>query len=62
MAVAELILYTDGMRKLITKGFPLDEVRVEAKAQHMITLKQDGLLKALEGFTTIEEVLRISTE
>ena len=62
VAVAELILYNDGMRKLITKGFPLDDVRVEAKAQHMINLKQDGLLKALEGFTTIEEVLRISTE
>lgn len=62
VAVAELILYTDEMRQLITKGFPLDEVRLSAKRQHMITLKQDGLLKALEGFTTIEEVLRISTE
>jgi len=34
----------------------------EAKRQGMITLRQDGILKALEGLVGIEEVLRESTE
>jgi len=28
----------------------------------MITLKQDGYLKAIEGITTIEEVLRVGQD
>ena len=28
----------------------------------MMTMKQDGILKALEGITTIEEVLRVAEE
>ena len=34
----------------------------EAKAEGMITLKQDGYLKVLEGITSIEEVLRVAQE
>jgi type II secretory ATPase GspE/PulE/Tfp pilus assembly ATPase PilB-like protein len=30
----------------------------EAKRQGMLTLRQDGILKVLQGITTIEEVLR----
>jgi type IV pilus assembly protein PilB len=62
VAVAEMMLFNEDMRLLVTKGFPLEEVEKAARKQEMITLKQDGLLKALEGSTTIEEVLRISTE
>jgi len=28
----------------------------------MITLKQDGYMKAVEGITTVEEVLRVAQE
>ena len=34
----------------------------EAKRQGMITLKQDGIIKALNGVTTIEEVIAVSGE
>jgi len=34
----------------------------EAKRQGMITMQQDGILKALNGITTIEEVLRVAEE
>jgi len=34
----------------------------EAKNQGMITMKQDGILKVLDGITSIEEVLRVAEE
>jgi type IV pilus assembly protein PilB len=57
-----MIVYDEELRLLITKGFPLEEVRKILVKQDAITLRQDALLKALEGSTTIEEVLRITAE
>ena len=62
VAVAEMIQYDDDMRALITKGFPMDEVQKVLRKQEAISLRQDALLKALEGSTTIEEVMRITAE
>jgi len=62
VAVAEMIQYDDDMRSLVTKGFPMEEVQKVLKKQEAISLREDGLLKALEGSTTIEEVLRITAE
>jgi type IV pilus assembly protein PilB len=62
VAVCEIMMVTDNMRKLIESGFPNDEVKKEAAAQEMLTIKQDGILKALDGYTTIEEVMRVTRE
>jgi len=62
VAVAEMIQYDDDMRSLVTKGFPMEAVQKVLKKQEAISLREDGLLKALEGSTTIEEVLRITAE
>ncbi|HSD12175.1 MAG TPA: GspE/PulE family protein [Patescibacteria group bacterium] len=62
VAVAEMIIYDEDMRALITKGFPMEEVKKVLAKQGAISLRQDGLLKALEGSTTIEEIMRITAE
>jgi type IV pilus assembly protein PilB len=62
VVIAEAIVVNDAMRKIIQNGFPEDEARAEAAAQEMLTLKQDGILKILDGKTTLEEVMRISKE
>ncbi len=62
VAVAEAMLVTDKMRKIIEDGFPIEDARAEAANQEMLTLKQDGILKILDGATTIEEIMRISKE
>lgn len=61
-AVAELFLFTPQAKRLVEKGFPIEEVQAEAEQQGMLRLRQDVLLKALEGTTTVEEVLRLSQE
>jgi len=62
VAVCEIMMVTDNMRKLIESGFPNDEAKKEAAAQEMLNIKQDGVLKALDGLTTIEEVMRVTRE
>lgn len=61
-AVAELFRFTPQAKRLVEKGFTADEGRKEAERQGMLTLRQDIILKALEGITTLEEVLRVSQE
>ncbi len=58
----EVLNMTDELAELILKD--LSEVKIweEAKRQGMITMKQDGILKVLQGLTTIEEVLRVAEE
>ncbi len=62
VAVAEVIEYNDQLRDLIANGFDAEKVRAIIKGQRLINIRQDALLKALEGFTTIEEVMRITSE
>ena len=38
------------------------EVEKQAVDEGMITLKQDGYMKVLEGVTTLEEVLRVAED
>lgn len=62
VAVAELFRFTEAARRLVEEGFPIAKVQAEANLQEMINLRQDVLLKALEGSTTVEEVFRLAQE
>lgn len=58
VAIAEVLENTKTMKKLIGDGQVNDQERVHAEFAHqgMFTLRQDGLVKALRGLTTLEEV------
>lgn len=62
VSIVELFLFTLNARRLVERGFPLKEVESEARDQHMIRLRQDAILKALDGITSIEEIFRLSQE
>ncbi|KPJ85504.1 hypothetical protein AMJ57_02895 [Parcubacteria bacterium SG8_24] len=62
VAAAELLVFDEKMGDLVAEGFPAEKARLAARESGMISLQQDGLLKALEGLTTIEEVMRITAE
>ncbi|HWQ99396.1 MAG TPA: ATPase, T2SS/T4P/T4SS family, partial [Candidatus Methylomirabilis sp.] len=62
IAVAEIFMFTATAQRLVQEGFPIAKVQEEAARQEMISLRQDALLKALDGFTTLAEVLRLSQE
>jgi type IV pilus assembly protein PilB len=62
MAVFESLEITKSLSEIIL-GSPSElKIEMEAKRQGIITMKQDGIIKALQGTTTIEEVLRVAME
>lgn len=58
----EVMDITDEVQKLITNRATSAEIQRMAIAQGMITMRQDGYLKALDGVTTLEEVNRVTVE
>ena len=62
VAVAELIEFNDQMRRLVEKGFPIQEVKAEVARQEALSLRQDTILKALDGLTTVDEIFRLSQD
>lgn len=62
VGIFEVIPVTEGVAQHILQHSPASEIEKTARVEGMITMKQDGYLKALEGITTIEEVLRVAQE
>lgn len=62
VGVFEVIPVTEKIGRLILERSIASDVEKQAREEGMITLKQDGYLKVLEGLTTIEEVLRVAQE
>ncbi len=62
IGIHEVLPVTHGIRELILKGSPGDEIETAAKKEGMLTMIEDGIFKAACGTTTIEEVLRVITE
>src|ERR1035437_6983076 len=58
-ALAELMPMTEEINRLIIEGGTVDDIHRMAVSQGMVTLRQSGLRKAIEGETTLEEVLRV---
>jgi len=60
VAIYEVMPISEELRDLILKNATTAEMRDLAQRQGMRTLRQSGLLKILEGVTTIEEILRVT--
>jgi len=62
IGVFEVLEMTDQLSEITLREPSEVTIEQEAKRQGMITMKQDGVLKILEGITTVEEVLRMAEE
>ncbi|MDI6591700.1 MAG: GspE/PulE family protein [Patescibacteria group bacterium] len=62
IGIFEAFLVDEEMEKFILKNPSIAALRQKAIEKGMITMKQDGLIKVLEGITTIEEVERVVGE
>lgn len=58
----EVMEVTPEIADLILKGEPAKNISAMAKDQGMITILEDGFIKAKKGITTIEEILRVTKE
>src|SRR5215510_1590883 len=60
VAIYEVMPITEELRDLILKDASTAEIREIAQRAGMRSLRQAGLMKVIEGTTTIEEVLRVT--
>ena len=61
MAIIEFLVMTDPLRKLIMAHEEAGAIQKLAIEEGMTTMYESGLTRALQGTTTIEEVMRVTT-
>ena len=57
--IYEIITLNDKLRELIRKESSISQILHEARNGDLIRMQEDGILKALKWYTTIEEILRV---
>ena len=62
LGIHEVLKVTPTIKDLVIKGATSDAIELQAKKEGMLTMLEDGIFKAIEGLTTIEEVLRVISE
>ena len=60
VAIQEVLLINPDIRDAINARIPKSELRKLVYKSDVITLLQDGLYKVLAGFTTIEEIIKLT--
>ena len=60
--IMEFLVMSDPLRRLVMQHAGMGEIEEAARAEGMRTMYEDGLVKALSGVTTIEEVLKVTRE
>lgn len=58
----EILKVSSGLQNEILQGVSTAELRNTALAEGMISIKEDGICKSLQGITTIQEVMRVTGE
>jgi type IV pilus assembly protein PilB len=62
MGIYEVLSNSLTVQKLIMSNSTSDEIQEQSIKDGMITMQVDGFIKALRGQTTIEEILRVTSE
>ncbi len=62
IGIYEVLPVTETIKELIVKTADSDQIQAQAQAEGMRTMVEDGFIKAAQGITSIEEVLRVIVE
>ncbi|KKW14016.1 MAG: Type II secretion system protein E [Parcubacteria group bacterium GW2011_GWA2_50_10] len=62
IGIYEVLPVTESIKELIVSRATSDKIQGQAEQEGMVTMVEDGIVKAAQGLTTIEEVLRVITE
>ncbi|HEY4500285.1 MAG TPA: hypothetical protein VJH25_00655, partial [Candidatus Paceibacterota bacterium] len=58
----EVFKMSSAIKELVIKNSTSEAIEIQTKKEGMITMLEDGIFKAAQGLTTIEEVLRVVSE
>jgi len=59
--IMEFLVMSDSIRRQIMQHAGMGDIEQQARSEGMRTMFEDGLVKSLQGHTTIEEVLRVTS-
>jgi type II secretory ATPase GspE/PulE/Tfp pilus assembly ATPase PilB-like protein len=62
VGIFEVLVVSDIIAKQILEHATAQEIETSSKSAGMVTMKQDGYMKVLDGLTTMEEVLRVAQD
>ncbi len=62
LAIIEFLVMSDAVRKMVMAHQESGKIQEQAVRDGMLTMYDDGLVKALRGLTTLDEVLRVTSE
>ena len=62
IGVHEVLQVTEGISRLLMSNATADDIEKQAIKEGMITMFEDGVIKAVQGITSIEEILRVTSE
>lgn len=62
IGIYEILEITESIKNLITPETSIDSLEAQARKEGMLTMAEDGLIKAAQGITSIEEILRATRE
>ena len=60
--IMEFLVMNDELRRAVMRHAGMGELEQLARDAGMRTMYEDGIIKALQGMTTIEEVLRVTED
>ncbi|HPT66306.1 MAG TPA: GspE/PulE family protein [Candidatus Woesebacteria bacterium] len=60
VAIYEVMPITEKLSKLIVEKAAASDIQKQAMEEGMLTMKQDGYVKVLEGVTSMDEVIRVA--
>ena len=59
IALHELMMGTPAVKRAIKTGTGADELKLLAQKEGMWTLKMDGIMKVLKGYTDMDQILKV---
>ncbi len=62
VGIYEVLKVSPAIKELVMQGKTDKEIEKQAKAEGMLSMIEDGIFKAVQGQTTIEEILRVISE
>jgi type IV pilus assembly protein PilB len=62
IGIYEVLEITDEIRKMIIGASTSSDIEKKAREEGMFTMVEDGFVKAAQGYTSIEEIIRVTKE
>src|SRR3989338_3480116 len=62
IGIQEVLKMSETIKHLIVANATSDDIEKQAKKEGMITMFEDGIMKAVQGITSLEEVMRVTKE